>query len=732
LKRRKEHKRDIVFTPTKEVQDLGFDNIFFAYDESNEEWSLHLLYRRVIVFNNNNNNSSATTIKEEEQKQEEQQQPPPSYEERKKIVVDGCDPDRYIPTNNAIRAEFERQRIDKLTMEKFIDRFWDMNLEQKQQATISKVVDGKQQQEVKTTAENNKEEPTTTTSPNYPPIEIKVNSSTDLDPFIPDRDYVEHVFRTLKKTVRCEDSLLRQIVYSALSKDSSNPINLAILAPTSEGKTYAVQQALNYFPKQDVWMIGSMSPKVLIRQNGLLVDKNNKPIQDELIRLKQEIAAYKKNCPEKESLQETLRQLYQNSRILIDLSGKLLVFLEAPHPYTWDILKPILSHDAWEIEHPYVYDAERGSGLGVKSVFTVGWPACIFCSAKNESSWPQWPEIQSRFLITSPNMTSQKYVEGNMLIAQQTGLPKWLQQHLIISEKDIELARKCILYTAQQIRQKSQKNTTTPVAWIPFATTLAKVLPGGKGTDNRYTKRLFSLLTIITLAKAHLRSRLETGDENLSIANLENDLSEALKIVHNLSGIPPFKLKFFTEVILSLFNRKTKKDTSPDGQKQEKIIALTSHEICNDYKKNMGKIISTNNLKQTYLNEFINNGLLEEEVSIINAKQHIYYPLVGVTHGIEGIAEGEELEIQNAIDEDKSKSLPIITPLDKDLQHIDLLLSKNFINVPENWLELEISAFFSHPLECSNLHYMIKKTSTFAYKNSLMIIKRPLGSMDKD
>jgi hypothetical protein len=80
-------------------------------------------------------------------------------------------------------------------------------------------------------------------------------------------------------------------------------------------------------------------------------------------------------------------------------------------------------------------------GFKVKKVVTRGRPACIFCSAKNESNWPEWQEIQSRFLITSPNMISQKYLEGNILIAQQAGLPKSLQRHLIVSDEDVEIAK---------------------------------------------------------------------------------------------------------------------------------------------------------------------------------------------------------------------------------------------------------------------------------------------------
>jgi hypothetical protein len=60
------------------------------------------------------------------------------------------------------------------------------------------------------------------------------------------------------------------------------------MAPTGEGKTYVVKEVIiKFFPKKDVWVIGSMSPKVLIRQNGILVDSDNEPIKDRVIELKE-------------------------------------------------------------------------------------------------------------------------------------------------------------------------------------------------------------------------------------------------------------------------------------------------------------------------------------------------------------------------------------------------------------------------------------------------------------
>jgi hypothetical protein len=46
---------------------------------------------------------------------------------------------------------------------------------------------------------------------------------TELSSKIPDRDYAEFVIRTIKRTVKQEDSLVRLIVYAAISKDTSTP-----------------------------------------------------------------------------------------------------------------------------------------------------------------------------------------------------------------------------------------------------------------------------------------------------------------------------------------------------------------------------------------------------------------------------------------------------------------------------------------------------------------------------
>jgi hypothetical protein len=506
-----------------------------------------------------------------------------------------------------------------------------------------------------------------------PSINTVTTGYTNLDPPpIPGKDYSEFIIKTIKKTVKQEDSLLRQIFYSALSSYTKEPINLGIIAPTSEGKTYPVIETLNLFPKEDVWLIGSMSTKLLVRQKGVLVDENNEPIKLAVKELKGQIK-FTNNREEKEKANNRLQELYENARTLVDLGDKTLVFLEPPQHDLWNLLKPILSHDSKEIEFPYVDKTERG--LIPRRVIVRGWPSCIFCSARDESNWPVWPEIQSRFLITSPNMIPEKYHESNLLIAQRKGLPALVQQKIIVSNEDIRLAKSSILYLKQEIKKLSTDinnydNNNNPV-WIPYLQYLAEVLPSDKGTDTRAIRRIFSFLNIIPLAKANLRTRLVYGAETLVIADLE-DLGEVLHITQNLSGMPAYKMKFFNEIFYPLYEA-------------NKNQPLTTKKLCEYYRTKYGKAIDSDSMKKKYLNELRNNGIIGEEDSPDDRREKNFTPLVepsSTTYFQEKDTRySNELEISNY----KKEGV-----FDNSLQYSRITLSKNCRNIPKDWLILEI------------------------------------------
>src|SRR5215217_1277536 len=107
---------------------------------------------------------------------------------------------------------------------------------------------------------------------------------------IQNEDFFAYTIKIINKTVKCEDVLIKQILYTGLSSYiQDDPINLGIMAPTSEGKTYPVEECIKFFPREDVFKVGSMSAKVLVRDKGILVDKNLNPIEDKLKELKKRI-----------------------------------------------------------------------------------------------------------------------------------------------------------------------------------------------------------------------------------------------------------------------------------------------------------------------------------------------------------------------------------------------------------------------------------------------------------
>jgi len=87
-----------------------------------------------------------------------------------------------------------------------------------------------------------------------------------------------------------------------------------------------------------------MSAKALVRDKGILVDSRLNPIEDKVRELKKQVNRLSKKSQEeeKEEKLEELEELYKDAKTLIDLRGKILVFLEPPHKEVWEILKPIL------------------------------------------------------------------------------------------------------------------------------------------------------------------------------------------------------------------------------------------------------------------------------------------------------------------------------------------------------------------------------------------------------
>lgn len=225
-------------------------------------------------------------------------------------------------------------------------------------------------------------------------------------------------------------------------------------------------------------------------------------------------------------------------------------------------------------------------------------------------------------------MVPKKYKQSNELLSQTKGLPNSIQQKIIISDERIKITKNCVLTIKDSIKKvKEQSNGSKTSVWIPYYKLLQQELPANKGTDVRFAKRVFALLDIVPIVKHNLRSVLLLEDEKSIIANLD-DLLEVLSITHNFDGLPKFKAEFFNDIFLELYKTKISPDSSDDGKKTEDIIAVTTRQLGDYNKTKTGKSITSDHMKKTYLNSFINEGLIDHLPSKLDRRQEIYYPLV--------------------------------------------------------------------------------------------------------
>ena len=92
------------------------------------------------------------------------------------------------------------------------------------------------------------------------------------------------------------------------------------------------------------------------------------------------------------SIEEEKQDLYKNAKKLIDLSHKLLIFLDTPNFGLFNALMPLLSHDNYEVE--YEYADTTNNGIKTRANVIRGYPAVIFAQALDFSHNKRYPEIQ--------------------------------------------------------------------------------------------------------------------------------------------------------------------------------------------------------------------------------------------------------------------------------------------------------------------------------------------------
>jgi len=293
-------------------------------------------------------------------------------------------------------------------------------------------------------------------------------------------DLLIHLSKTVKKDVVIQKTI--QLV--AVSAYTDNPLNLFEKGPTSVGKSYITVNSLRYWPKEDVLMLGGLSPKSLIHDTsfGRLEDAQGNLILEGFDEEGKPYLYYA------DTSERVHKSKYKEMRKIIDLKCKILVFLEAPQYETYMMLRPILSHDTKEITYKFVDKTGRGS-MKTITVILRNWPATIFCTTDSKFL----AELISRSITVSPAEDVDKYKAANQLTGENMAFPE--------DANDPELDN--LQDKVNKICGYLRRNSIVPKC--PAAAYRYPDLPHQIPDDMRHYKQFFSLIQNSALLNVEVR-----------------------------------------------------------------------------------------------------------------------------------------------------------------------------------------------------------------------------------
>ncbi len=402
----------------------------------------------------------------------------------------------------------------------------------------------------------------------------------------------------LNSKIKCDPDIVKKLSLTYLSAYTSNPINVFILGPSSEGKSYATVETSKIFPSEDIVLIGRMSPTALFHQNGFYIDKDGYDIQDSIDLLDGKIAEAKPKA-EYEELERQKKDLLKDARICVDLKNKIIIFLDNPHPETYETLKPIMSHDSLEITYQIT---KRDGSLGVKEAIIRNWPAFIFCSAKNEAKNEVWAEIKNRALMLSPNTDIKKYEEANKLTGQKFGLPTCFKS-LYDNTEDKERAKEDIIKLKERLNQLCCDGNN-PVLNV-FHEKISELFPHNEGESMRHYTRFNSFVNLETLINSDNNPTyiLEKDGEIIkSVFTTLKDIKNTIKTMGDITTIAPDKIKFMDKVFKPLLSEVLNSESG-----------LTTRQLAEKYEMVNGRKATPKQIQENYCNYLEDSGILSSD-----------------------------------------------------------------------------------------------------------------------
>ncbi|MFH1792133.1 MAG: hypothetical protein ABH819_00630 [Patescibacteria group bacterium] len=367
---------------------------------------------------------------------------------------------------------------------------------------------------------------------------------------------------------------------SAYTEDSQ--VNISFNAPSSTGKSFIPLEIISLFPQKDVIKLGNCSPTAFYHEQG----------------------EYNK----------------ETNTIKIDLSRKVIIFLDQPSTQLLERLRSLLSHDE-KIIMAKITDKNQKGGNRTKTVAIKGFPVVIFCSAGLRID----EQEATRFLLLSPEISCEKIREAIYeKIKKETDSKRYKDN--TENNSDRKLLKERILGIKEANIKEIKVGNPKLIEKLFF-----KNIKRPKPRHQRDIARVISLIKVLALLNLWFREK----DGEAIITN-DEDIKEAFKIWESISesqelNLPPYVLNLYKDVILEAYR----------GFKR----GLSRQEVMKKHFEVYGRFLPDWQLRQWIIPMLETSGLITQEADIFDKRKMLISPTSEINSesgsGVEEIFEGK-------------------------------------------------------------------------------------------
>lgn len=373
---------------------------------------------------------------------------------------------------------------------------------------------------------------------------------------------------TIKKD---EENKLITFLCALSAYTEQSQFNLSFNAPSSTGKSFIPMEVSTLFPKEDVMKLGDCSPKAFFHEQG----------------------DYDK----------------ETNTMLVDLSRKILIFLDQPHNSLLERLRSLLSHDQKEMISK-ITDKNQKGGNKTKTVILRGYPAVIFCSAGLQID----EQESTRFILLSPQTSQEK-----LRFSIQEKIKKESNHEAYAEKLNANPERQLLKERIEAIKDEGigEIRIDNPeMIEQEFFSKRSKLKP----RHQRDIGRLMGLTKIFALLNVWFRQR----DGSTIIATKE-DFGEALDLWNKISesqeyNLPPYVYELYKDVIVPAYNEK-----NLYGFAEEKT-GITRKEILKKHYQVYGRMLQDWQVRQQIIPMLETAGLISQDADPDDKRQILITP----------------------------------------------------------------------------------------------------------